>query len=221
MRTLTSRDLLRQSLQKVFARTLGSRDYPIFEAVHLGLGLPQVFELLPTVTLNTYGTRALKPKHVIDEQDQDQPISYDSKVDKFDRRLETLRKQNRGLRDPAITEAEIRDVSLYEFYWKFMHARGQLAKAPGTAVLMVTPAFSADSACVLSDKHADYARSAVIAYWRNMPTERRHRQLRELTLAQGEATEEELLTDALKTIKWARAPSWSRRIASLACRTWS
>ena len=46
-------DLLRQSLQKVFARTLGDRDFHLFEAVHLGLGLPQVFELLPTVTLNT------------------------------------------------------------------------------------------------------------------------------------------------------------------------
>ena len=36
-------DLLRRSLQKVFARTLGERDFGIFEAVHLGLRLPLVF----------------------------------------------------------------------------------------------------------------------------------------------------------------------------------
>ena len=39
-------DLLQKALQ-VFARTLGGRDYSMFESVCLGLGLPQVFELMP------------------------------------------------------------------------------------------------------------------------------------------------------------------------------
>ena len=81
-------DLLRQSLQKVFARTLGDRDFTLFEAVHLGLGLPQVFELLPTVSLNTYGTKTLKPHHVVAAQGEDEPITYDSKVDKFTRSVQ-------------------------------------------------------------------------------------------------------------------------------------
>ena len=34
--------MIRKSLQKVFAKTVGDRDYGIFEAVHLGLGLPFV-----------------------------------------------------------------------------------------------------------------------------------------------------------------------------------
>ena len=36
-------DLLRRALQKVYTKTLGGRDYGVFEAVHLGLGLPMVF----------------------------------------------------------------------------------------------------------------------------------------------------------------------------------
>ena len=35
-------DFLRRSIQKFFARTLGERDYPAYEAVQLGLQLPQV-----------------------------------------------------------------------------------------------------------------------------------------------------------------------------------
>ena len=35
-------DLLRRSLQKCFSRTIGERDYGIFEAAHLGLRLPLV-----------------------------------------------------------------------------------------------------------------------------------------------------------------------------------
>jgi len=45
--------------------------------------------------------------------------------------------------------------------------------------VMVTPAFSADCACVLSDRHSDYARSCVIAYWRMMPTAERREMLAE------------------------------------------
>ena len=53
-------DLLRRSFQKCFARTIGERDYGIFEAAHLGLRLPLVFPLLPMVSLSTLGTRAFQ-----------------------------------------------------------------------------------------------------------------------------------------------------------------
>ena len=52
--------LLKQSLQKVYARTLGGRDFPLFEAVHLGLRLPLVIPLMSTFSLNTGGVRKLK-----------------------------------------------------------------------------------------------------------------------------------------------------------------
>ena len=39
---------------------------------------------------------------------------------------------------------------------------------------MVTPAFSADCANVCHDRHEAYARAAVVAYWRVMPTRQRH-----------------------------------------------
>ena len=167
-------DLLRQSLQKVFARTLGDRDFTLFEAVHLGLGLPQVFELLPTVSLNTYGTKLLKPQHVVAAQGEDEPITYDSKVDKFNKRLAILRAQNRGVRNPGITEAEIRDVSLFEFYWKFYVHRNRIHRSLRPTALMVTPSISADCANATHARHEMYARTCVVAFWRMMATEARH-----------------------------------------------
>ena len=133
----------------------------MFEAVHLGLGLPQVFELLPTVSLNTYGTRALKPGKVINEQDDDQPINYDSRVDKFDKRLELVRKQNKGLKNPVVTEEEIRDLSLYEFYWKYYVWRGKVRRWTRPVALVVTPSISADCANVTHARHEMYALSLI------------------------------------------------------------
>ena len=46
-------DMLRKSLQKLFAKTLGDRDYGVFEAVHTGLRLPLVFSLAACVSLST------------------------------------------------------------------------------------------------------------------------------------------------------------------------
>ena len=101
-------DLLQKTLQKVFARTLGGRDYSMFESVFLGLGLPQIFELLPTVTLNTFGTRALKPGHVTAQQRDHEPVVYDSKVDKFDKRLTLFRLHGGKTRLADVSEAELR-----------------------------------------------------------------------------------------------------------------
>ena len=51
-------DMLRKSLQKVFSKTIGDRDYGIFQAVHLGLGLPLVFSLMDVISLNPLRSRA-------------------------------------------------------------------------------------------------------------------------------------------------------------------
>ena len=55
-------DLFRASLQKFYSRTVGGRDYGVFEAMHLGLGLPMVLSLVDVVQLNTSGARAVKPR---------------------------------------------------------------------------------------------------------------------------------------------------------------
>ena len=44
-----------RSLQKFYSRMLGERDYSLFEAVHVGLGLPLMHSLMPVVSLNTLG----------------------------------------------------------------------------------------------------------------------------------------------------------------------
>ena len=57
-------DFLRCSIRKFFARSLGERDYPVYEAVQLGMQLPQVISMMPVVSLNTSGTQRLKPHDV-------------------------------------------------------------------------------------------------------------------------------------------------------------
>ncbi len=78
-------DLLRRSLQKCYARTIGERDYGIFEATHLGLRLPLVLELMPVVGLNTMGTRKFKTHAAIEREKErgveDPEVTYESKVD--------------------------------------------------------------------------------------------------------------------------------------------
>ncbi len=46
-------DYLRKALQKFYSKSIGGRDFSMFEAVHLGLDLPFVFPLTPVVALNT------------------------------------------------------------------------------------------------------------------------------------------------------------------------
>ena len=165
-------DLLRQSLQKVFSRTLGDRDFSLFEAVHVGLGLPLVFELLSTCSLNTYGTRHVKPQSVIKNLNDDEDVRDESKLDKFDKRLAIVRAQNRNKQPWQIdvTEEELRDVSLYEFYWKYYVPGNRICRSNRPLVLMVTPNLSADCANVTHARHEMYARTCVVAYWRLMPT---------------------------------------------------
>ena len=47
------------------------------------------------------------------------------------------------------------------------------------------------------DKRSEYARCAVVAYWRLMDTEARHQLLRERLLFDGDATEAKLLQEPI------------------------
>ena len=166
-------DLLRRSIQKFFALQLGERDYHLYEAVPLGLQLPQVLPLMPVVSLNTAGTRAMKSYAVLQDKEDDELVHYDSKIDKFNMRLSLVRKQRED-GDLSIAEAEVRDVSLYEFYWKFFVRRGKVRRSTRSVCIMVTPAYGADCANVQHAHHEGYARANVIAHWRHMATTRRH-----------------------------------------------
>ena len=110
-------------------------------------------------------------------KDENTPVHYDSRVDRFNKRLQLVRQQlDRGVTD--VTEDDVRHVSLYEFWWKFSVYRGRVRKATRPVCLMVTPSYSADCACVEHVCHESYARAAVLAYWRHMPTLARHNALR-------------------------------------------
>ena len=117
-------DLLRKSLQKFYSKTLGERDYGIFEAVHLGLNLPLVLSLMDMVTLNTSGSRSLKSEERLQKEGPDAPVEWLSKVDKFDQRRELLwqmksdLRKRKGKEEEVLSFNDINHVSLYEFYWK-------------------------------------------------------------------------------------------------------
>ena len=126
-------DLLRQSLQKVYTRTLGERDYGIFEAVLLDLGLPLVTPLADIFTLNTSGARPLKAPQAIQEQGPDEPVTWDSKVDKFDKRLSLVRRQfGRGSKQQPGLELEraIRCTSMHEFYCNYSVRARRVQRGP-------------------------------------------------------------------------------------------
>ena len=168
-------DFLRRSIQRFFARTLGERDYHVYEAVHVGLGLPLVVPLLPVVTLNTSGARALKPRAALKDAPADTPVHYDSKLDKFDQRRQIFFRQYSQDPEKLSTVLDaVKNVSLHEFWWKYAFYRGKFVDVKKTPALMVTPSYSADCANVQHAAHAGYAKACVIAYWRLMPTKERH-----------------------------------------------
>jgi hypothetical protein len=123
-------DLLRRSLQECYARTIGERDYGIFEATHLGLRLPLVLELMPVVGLNTMGTRKFKTHAAIERERErgveDPAVTYDSKVDVFNRRRELHFAEKRKHGIGEITEEELRDLSLFDFHWKYYVRYGRI-----------------------------------------------------------------------------------------------
>ena len=132
-------DMLRKALQQVFSKTVGDRDYGIFEAVHLGLRLPLIFSLADVLSLNTMGARVLRSRTLLRDADDSAPVTWDSKIDVFDERKErVLRRAGRGRSDLAL--GDVRDASLYEFWWESHQVRGRLVRSAQTRVLMVTPA---------------------------------------------------------------------------------
>ena len=123
-------DFLRRSIQKFFARSLGERDFHAYEAVQLGPQLPQVIPLMPVVSLNTAGTRPLKSARELRDKGEEEPVHYDSRVDKFNKRLQLVRKQ-RAAGVLNVTEEEVRDLSLFEFYWKYAVFKGRVKRGAG------------------------------------------------------------------------------------------
>ena len=142
--------------------------------------MPQVVPLMPVVSLNTAGSRPLKSAAELRGQGEDAVVHHDSKIDKFNKRLQIVRKQ-RQAGDLSVAEEEVRDVSLFEFWWKFYVDRGRVKRSRGGVCIMVTPSYSADAANVEHAHHEGYARAMVIAHWRHMTTARRRELIRRQT----------------------------------------
>ena len=158
------------------------RDYSLFEAVHIGLGLPLMYNAMHVVSLSTLGGRNVKTQKQLEGCGENAPVEWESRLDHFDNRLQLVRRQHRGQSAAAVSarraaEAEVRDVSLYEFYDKHSVNRGRVRTPPNSVALMVTPAFSADAASVVDRRHDGYARMCVVAFWRMMPTARRYQMI--------------------------------------------
>ncbi len=160
---------MKLALQKFYSKTLGERDYGIFEATYLGMRLPLIFPLLPVVSLNTSGTRQLRKitEPLID--DDDKPITLDSKLDLFEKRRHLILADDKC----KVTQEEVRWCSWYEFACKYNVFSGRVRPAKTQVCFMLTPSFAATTACVSHPRHEAYARSTVVAFWRLMPTDAR------------------------------------------------
>ena len=161
----------------------------------MGLRLPLVFPLLEVVTVNTTGARRLKTRAEMRDAGDDGPVAHDSRVDKFDQRLALLNRTAKGRTAASEMAGELRYMSLHEFNWKFYVHRGRICRSRKPVSLMMTPTFSADCANMLHDRHEAYARSAVVAYWRLMPTRARH----EAIMKHQHLREEDLATTDTRT----------------------
>ena len=78
-----------------------------------------------------------------------------------------------------MSEEEVRDVSLYEFWWKYNVIKSRVKKCSRPVCLMVTPCFSAGCANAEHPSHESYARAMVVAHWRHMSSSRRHAMIRD------------------------------------------
>ena len=85
-------DVLRRFIQIFFARMRGARDYHVYEAVQIGLNLFLVSFLMPVISLNTAGAQPFRCYQELKDADGDAVVHYESRVDKFNKRLELLRK---------------------------------------------------------------------------------------------------------------------------------
>ena len=129
-----------------------------------------VIPMMPIVSLNTSGVSPVKPwTELKGPESEDKPVHYDSRVAKFDKRKKMVKDQI-DRNDESVTLEEVKHLSLYEFWWKYTVYKGRVKRSTRPVCLMVTPSFSADCANVEHANHEGYARTAVIAYWRHMPT---------------------------------------------------
>jgi len=74
--------------------------------------------LMPVVILNNSGSRFFKSWNFLKSADPNEPVHYDSRVDKFNKRMQFVRRQFKG-EELKKWEEDIRDVSLFELYWKY------------------------------------------------------------------------------------------------------
>ena len=118
--------------------------------------------MIRAISFNTSGARPFKSESVVREQGLVEAVQWDSRVDNFNKRLELVRKCYTGKPEElAAWEREIREVSLYECYWRYNIYRGSVKRSARSVALILTPSFSADSACV---KHANHdSRGCLVA----------------------------------------------------------
>ena len=56
-------------------------------------------------------------------------MACESKVDKFDQRLELMNRTAKGRTALSSMAEELRHMSMYEFYWKFYVCKGRLCRS--------------------------------------------------------------------------------------------
>ena len=139
---------------------------------------------MPVVSMNTLGARRLKTaaesrRGEAGAGEEDESATWDSKVDMFNKRRELLYEQKEGKTKTDIVAAELRCVSLLEFNWKYYLKHRKIHRSCRPVCLSLTPAHSADCANVTHERHEAYARTAVVGYWRMMPTRERRAMLRD------------------------------------------
>ena len=144
-------------------------------------------------------------------------MTWDSKVDKFVNRWQLVAEKQPE--NGKLTQDDVAHTSLYEFWWKFRQVRQKLVPADlkNQRVLIVTPGFSSDSACVLSDRQNDYARAAVVAHCRMIPTDVRLQVLKECAVFDEPRAG---LSDPVRTILWGTRLSRNPTAGILECKIW-
>jgi len=199
-------DLLKKSCQKFYSRTVGDRDYGIFEAMHLGLQLPFVMPFMEVTSLNTLGARSFKSvaQQRAEGLGPDGPLTNDSMIDKFEKRAELVARQY--ARTPDVMEKHldaVKNVSLYEFWYKFGVSRNRVYAVQSPRALAVKPGYSADCANVAHHMHEAYARMCVVAFWRLMPTVDRHKLI-------GDGVRRGFFFEAADMRRWGATPLVAR-----------
>ena len=107
-------------------------------------------------------------------------MTWDSKMYIFDDRYARIIEKQ--VTTGKITQDYVADTSLYGGF-RWVGGKFVPADLNNPRVLIVTPGFSFDSACVSRDRPNDYAGAAVVAHWRVMPADVRLHVLKECAVA--------------------------------------